>query len=1006
MEVCVRSRAALAGAGCPGPSRGNRRHRGLGESRERAVHDPGVYPSKGTAVDRLPTGTVTFLFTDIEGSTQLLQHLGDHYATLLAEYRHLIRTEVQRQGGAEVDHPGDAFFFSFPRAQSALVASIAAQRALLAHTWPDGIALGVRMGLHTGEPRPADPGYVGMDVHRAARICHAGHGGQILLSNTTRILVEEGLPAEVTLRDLGMHRLKDLSHPTHLFQVMAGGLPADFPPVRSLAARPNNLPLQLTSFVDRDREVTEVNELLPRASLLTLTGVGGCGKTRLALQVAAEALEAFTDGAWLVELAAVGDPALVAQTAASALRVREQPSRELLETLVDYLRPKQLLLVVDNCEHLLTACAHFAHTLLRQCPDVRVLTTSREGLGVGGETLYPLMPLAVPALHAPQSAEVLLHYDAVRLFVERAVARVPTFALTDQHTQSVARICRRLDGLPLAIEMAAARINVMSVEQIEARLIDRFQFLRGRDPTAPPRQQTLRATFDWSYDLLSDPDRVLLRRLAVFAGGFALGAAEAVCSGNGLEQAEVLDLVSSLVDQSWVIADPHPGEVRYRLLETVQHYGEERLQTSGESARTQDRHLEHFLAFAERADVQLQGAGQQVWLERLEADRDNLRAALGRSQEAGQVEETMRLAGALVNFWSLRGQWSEGRRWLEGTLSEGHRASEAARAKVLYGAGYLAWRQGDFARAAALSEDSRTLYSRLGDKQGLAYALLTLGLVARSQNEYAHAEALHEESLALFRELDHRRGILWSLGLLGIVLWYRGNYARAAAMFEECLVLAHAQEYKGGIAAALHGLGRVAAYEGADARATALLEDGLALFQELGDQEGIASSLQILGRVALYRKDYEPARALLGESLTLFRQLEHPWVVVGLLAALAHVAVGEGNAQQAEALLVESMGVRKRLGYDWDKWGLAEGLEALAAVATAQGRSERAVRLLGAAESVRTAISAPLPPIDQLEHNRQLATLRGRFHDDAFGALWAQGKEMPLEQVIAQALGP
>ncbi len=426
----------------------------------------------------LPTGTVTFLFTDIEGSTALLQRLGDHrYAEALEEHRRLLRAAFEEGNGREIDTQGDAFLVAFSRARDAVATAVAAQRSLMKHTWPDGASLQVRMGLHTGEPISNTDRYVGLDVHRAARICSAGHGGQILLSRAVSDLVRRDLPAGVSLRDLGSHRLKDLHEPEHLVQVVQSDLPADFPPLKSLDVHPNNLPRQLTSFIGREREIAEVKRLLSIAYIVTLTGTGGAGKTRLALQVAAELLDNYPDGTRFVELAPLSDPALVPKAVASALDVPEQPGRELRETLLGYLRPKHLLLLLDNCEHVLSACQDLADRLLRVCPNLRILATSQEALGVEGESTYPVPSLQLPDLRRLPPLERLAEYGAVRLFAERAALSQPTFSLTTSNAPTVAQICYQLDSIPLAIELAAARVKVLSVDQIAARLDDRFRLL-------------------------------------------------------------------------------------------------------------------------------------------------------------------------------------------------------------------------------------------------------------------------------------------------------------------------------------------------------------------------------------------------------------------------------------------------------------------------------------------------------------------------------------------------
>ncbi len=592
----------------------------------------------------LPSGTVTFLFTDIEGSTRLLQQLGNRYADVLADYRRLLHDAVQDRGGLEVDNQGDAFFFAFSSARDAVAAAVTAQQAISTHAWPRGALVRVRMGLHTGEALATETRYVGIDVHRAARIGATGHGGQVLVSDTTHALVARDLPEIMSLRDLGEHRLKDLAHPHHLFQVVVADLPADFPPLKSLDTLPNNLPRQLTSFIGRERETAEIKRQFTTTYLLTLTGTGGSGKTRLGLQVAADVIDEFPDGVWWVDLAALADPPLVPQTVASTLSLREQPGRPLIETLLEHLQPRTLLLVLDNCEHLLFACAQLVDALLRGCPHFKTLVTSREGLGIAGETLYPVPSLSTPDPQRVPPPEQLAHYEAVQLFTERAMAIQPTFRVTQRNAEAVAQVCRRLDGIPLAVELAAARVKVLPVDQIASRLDDQFRLLTGGSRMALPRHQTLRAAMDWSHNLLSDPERTMLRRLSVFAGGWTLEAAEAVCMGEGVEATDPLDLMTRLVDKSLVIAEARDGQGRYRLLETVRQYSRDRLLESGEAEVVRKRHRDFFLALGESAETHRGGPNQVMWLDRLEAEHDNLRAALEWSLGGGDAEAALRLA--------------------------------------------------------------------------------------------------------------------------------------------------------------------------------------------------------------------------------------------------------------------------------------------------------------------------------------------------------------------------
>jgi predicted ATPase/class 3 adenylate cyclase len=804
-------------------------------------------------VDRrpeLPAGTVTLLFTDIEASTQLLQQLDDHYPAVLAAHQEIIRAAVLVHKGIEVDTQGDAFFVAFARAGQAVAAATAVQRTLAAWPWPAGRTVRVRMAIHTGTPTRTAEGYTGLDVHRGARICAAGHGGQVLLSEPTAKLVQSELPSEVSLRDLGEHRFKDLPYPERVFQAIIPELPAEFPPLRSLDSHPHNLPVQLTSFVGRGREMAEVQRLMGGARLLTLTGSGGVGKTRLALQIATKLLVHQRDGVWLVDLGPVADPALVPQAVAAVLRVREQAGRALVETVIDTLRAKRVLLVLDSCEHLVTACAELVGALLSRCPELAILVTSREVLGIAGEQTYRVPPLALPdGQHAVLLGQ-LLHYEAVQLFMDRARAVRPDFAVTEANARAMAQVCRRLDGIPLAIELAAARVKVLTVEQIARRLDDRFRLLAGGSRMALPRQQTLRAAKDWSYELLSETERAVLRWLAVFAGGWSVEAAEAVCTADGTDEGAILDLLMHLVDKSLVVVEEQDGEVRYRLLETIRQYARDKLVEAGDVVAVRDRHRAWYLALAEGAEPELWGTAQSQWLTRLEAEHDNLRAALEWSLETGAPETSLCLAGALWKFWEVRGYLSEGRRWLERALAASGAPSPAARAMACAGAGVLARHQGEYDRARALLDEGLALCRAHDDRRGIAAALNNLGVVARRQGDFDRASALLKESLAIRRELGDDHGIASSLNNLGVLARHQGQYGSAIALLEECLALRRELGDKQGIANTLNNLGHAVRKQADLIRALALLREGLILDQELQDKAGIAFGLEGLAAVA------------------------------------------------------------------------------------------------------------------------------------------------------------
>lgn len=812
----------------------------------------------------------------------------------------------------------------FHRARDAVATAVAAQQEIMRHSWPADTAVQVRMGLHTGTPAISAGEYVGLDVHRAARICAASHGGQILVSlETSQVLADDPLP-EVGLLDLGSHRLKDLQQPEKVFQILHPDLPSKFPPPRSADTFANNLPRQLSSFIGRERELTEVKGLLAATSLLTLTGSGGAGKTRLALQVGADVLEGYPDGVWVVELAALAEPGLVPQTAAAALGVREVPGRPVMHMLLQYLQPKKLLLILDNCEHLVAACAHLAEILLRTCPGVRILATSREVLGIAGETSWRVPSLSLPDPHQAPRLEELTRCEAVRLFVDRAAAANPTFALTPANALPVAAVVRHLDGIPLAIELAAARVPVLSVEQIAARLDDRFRLLTQGSRTTLPRHQTLRATLDWSYQLLTDSEQRLLRRLAVFAGGWTLEAAESVCQGGGIESVDVLDLLAQLVFKSLVLMDEHNGEVRYRFLETVRQYGFERLMESGESDASRRRHRNFFLKLAEQAEPELTGTTQVMWLGRLEAEHDNLRTVLESSVEGQEAEAGLRLAGAVWRFWYVRGYLEEGRKWLEALLKESQGMSAPVRAKALRAAGNLvAFGKGDYALGRSLHEESLSIWRELGDRQGIANTLSNLGLVAFNQGHYAPARALYEESLTLRRALGDRWGIAMSLNNLGLAVSKQGDEAAAGSLYRESLAIWRELGDKQHIAMTLNNLGLAASRRGNHTAARACFEESLALRRELGDKQGIAYLLEsVAGLAATLGHAKQTARLLgavealrevIGAPLAPADRPDHDRLVTRMCSALGEgmfaAAWAEGRAMTLEQAISEALSI-------------------------------------------------------------------------------------------------
>ena len=971
---------------------------------EASMHEPEHPP---TFRRGFPTGTMTLLFTDIEGSTQLLQQVGERYANILTECRRLLRTAFMHYNGSEVDTQGDAFFVVFARATDAVSAAVTVQRALANHRWLQGVTGNVRIGLHTGEPQVSSEGYVGLDVHYAARIMQAGHGGQVLLSQTTRDLVAHDLPEGMCLRDLGQHRLKDIERPSQLFQLDITGLPADFPPVKTLGARLNNLPAPLTPMIGREQEVAAALTLLrrPEVRLLSLVGTAGVGKTRLALQVATDLQDDFPDGVFFVTLAPVRDPELVLSTVALTLSLRATGEQTFLEVLSTSLREKHCLLVLDNFEQVASAASHISD-LLEACPHIKLLITSREILHLRAEHQFSVPPLALPDRKQQLPGEqALARIAAVELFLQRAQTIRSDFLLTPNNATAIAKLCIRLDGLPLALELAAARVKVFTPQALLARLDRKLQILTGGGPDLPERQRTLRNTIEWSYELLSVEEQRLFRRLSVFAGGATLEAIESVTSALGDDPGLALDGITSLIDKSLLpVVQQEKEEPRFVMLETIRDYGLERLDASGEMEAVRRIYAEYFVHFAEEAAQEVDGPQQAAWFDRLEQDHENIREVLRWSLEQAPAEETkqrltiaLRLASALRKFWVVRSHLAEALSFLERALVRGEEIiSPSQLARALDQAGGLARFLGNQDRAEELLRESLRLRRTLADTRGIAGALHRLGQVEIARYDFPAARALTEEALSLFREQGDQIRITWGISQLAGIACEQGDYNQAYALFEECLERYRTQGNTIEVGNSLCQLGEVLFLSGGSLeRAQAFFNQGLTLLREVGDE--MSYTLALAGHVALLRDDLFTAELQGEESIVNARESGDPENLALALALLGRIKMVQGDFVAASAYYQESLTIasQRRL-----KGALIVGIEGLAQVFVMQRAFAWAARLWGAAEALREAAGTPLPPVSRHEYQQSIAVAHSQLGKQSFLAAWAEGRSMIPEHIL------
>ena len=907
----------------------------------------------------LPTGTVTFLFTDIEGSTERWERHRDAMKGAVRKHGEILQSAIEAHDGHVFKTVGDAFCAAFHNVADAIAASLDAQRRLAAEDWSGVDDLKVRMAIHTGHTDERDGDYFGPAVNRVARLLAIGHGGQVLVSGASADLSQGELPPRAALRDLGEHRLKDLTHPEQVYQLVAPGLTSEFPPLRSLEALPNNLPLQITSFVGRDIDILTVSELLAKHRLVTLVGAGGVGKTRLALQVGADLLDRYEDGVWLVELAPLSDNELIPSTVASIFHVSEAANRTMTEAIVHALKARRALIVFDNCEHVVEPAARLIDAILRSCPHVRIIATTRQGLGIAGEAVHRVASLAVPETGGRLTAEEAMRHGAIALFVERAIAATESFRLTDENATVVARLCNRLDGIALAIELAAPRLKALSLEQLEAKLSERFRILTGGSRTALPRQQTMRALVDWSYDLLTDDEKTLFRRVAVFGGGWSLDAASAICSDEMIEEWAVLDLLQSLVDKSMVVAKLSGSEQRYRLLESTRQYAHELLEKSGELEPMQVRHATWFLEFAMRAESVRDSLPTKAWLSSVDPELDNLRAALDWAlTDRHDVELGAAIAANTFEYWFTAGYESEGRIRVEAALALSQEIkSKATIAKLWLGRYLLSGLAiSSWAKLREDADHALRLNRELGDAAGTLYALRAVAETCLRQGQHDEARRFLDEALALAERLKSRNSIGAVKSAMARNYHFDGNTIEARALYADVLAIARATGNDRLRSTVVSNLAEVEFSTGDAVRAAEVARENLDI---IGANRFIAYNNLAAYLCAL--RQFDEARVRAREGLRIARDAQ----------AASHGAIS---------------------------------IMHLARVAAEKGEAKLGAQLLGYCDETFARNKFGIEHTEQVTHDELEAVLRSALSEDELARLRASGARMTEDQAVEEAL--
>ncbi len=951
-----------------------------------------------------PTGIVTFLFTDIEGSTRLAQEFPEKLQVALERHHLIMNDAIESNNGFTFEIIGDAFCCAFERAEDAVKAAVDAQLNLVIEKWEEAV-IKVRIGIHTGNAEWSGNRYMGyITLARAARVMSSAYGGQIIISNDTYELTKDKFyranEESVSFRDLGERRLKDVIEPIRLFQVLTTGLREDFPPLKTLDARPNNLPLQLTSFIGREKVIQQVKNMFEQTRLLTLIGSGGSGKTRLAMQVGAEMIDEFSNGVYITELAPVSDPVFIESAILNSLGIKEVPGTSPEETLTCFLKDKEMLLISDNCEHLINECADLSERLLSKCTKLKIIATSREALNCKGERTFLIPPLTLPDISVNNTPEQITQYEAVRLFIERALSVNPKFRVNRENAPALAGICSSLDGIPLAIELAAARIKIMTLEKIYERLNDRFGLLTGGKRTALPRQQTLRAMIDWSYDLLSSKEQLLLRRLSIFMGGWTLEAAEEICSDESIDQNEVLDIMNSLLDKSLIMHIESGGKSRYGILESIKYYSLEKLT---DNKKEYQKHLDYFINLFSLSDYNEKGFGVHDWISLTGPEIDNMRMCIQRGSEINP-EDTVRLVINAFDFFIFKSYVREGFETSEKILNSVTIADKKLKAQLLNKISQYCYLLGKFTELGKFSNEAANISREINFKEGIIISLNTLSLKAYAELNYENAAKLNEEALSLSIEINSDKHKAESLYNLSFPLFALGEYDRSISLKEEAILLTRKLNDEHFSAQILLSISvKLLKFKKNPEKAVLLSEESLEISKKIDDKYLISLNLLNLASLYLYfeNKDFGKAENILLEAYKISTEFDYAMNLFPIRIHLGVINTETGRYSEAEKIYKEYISEREKAG---GEFYIKDVITGFARIFYKRDQYEDALKLYGF--------------IDTLSKDKKYNSLHGsfRFNDDIrnkirtelgeekFNFAWKEGKDLSMNEVLSRCL--